>query len=91
MNYPVWSCSKEGGIYIVHAMVRDEMFRYDVRHAISKTEFDNAWCKKALLEIGIEGMMSEFKKMAFKNIRSNRSLGWPKQKYDTNQLLNRKY
>jgi hypothetical protein len=91
MNYPVWSCSQEHGFYFVEAVVRDGMIKYGVSHAISKSELNNAHCKKALLEPCIEGMMDEFRNMAFKNAGGNRFLGWPKQKYDTNQSLNRKY
>jgi hypothetical protein len=88
MNYPEWSCSEDDGCYVVEAIVREGMVGYDVRHAISKAEFDNVWCKKELLEIGIEGMMNEFRKMAWQSRGSNNFTGWPKQKYDTNQLLN---
>jgi hypothetical protein len=91
MNYPVWSCRQEDGFYFVEAVVRDGMIKYGVSHSISKAELNNARCKKALLELCIDGMMDEFRNMAFKNFGVNRFLGWPKQKYDTNQLLNRKY
>lgn len=86
-RHPIWTCRKEYGLYIIEAMARGGVFRYDVRHAIGKAEFDSALSKKALFEMGIEGMMDEFRKLAIKSgPRQDKFADWPKQKYDTNSI-----
>lgn len=84
---PVWECSREDGYYVIEASAKHGCFRLYAHHAISQAEFDNVWCKRAMLENGIERIMDEFRRLVYRFGAPQEKLSdWPRQKYDNSSI-----